>query len=114
MRKCLDRTDYYLAKCRTVAGETEAAPQGDAPSGLSEAVDREPTPLEAAVLAETIELMMRGLEPDHRTIIEPSLQGYTVPEIGARLDMAERTVRRLRERIKNRLQRMQDDETLGS
>ena len=33
--------------------------------------------MEAAVLAETVEQMMRGLEPDDRSIIEFSLQGYT-------------------------------------
>jgi RNA polymerase sigma-70 factor, ECF subfamily len=113
VRKCLDRTDYYLAKCRTVAGEAAASARGDEASGLCEAVDREPTPLEAAVLTETIDRMMRGLEADDRTIIELSLQGYSVPEIGGRLGLAERTVRRVRERIKKRLQRMQDEETHG-
>ena len=55
--------------------------------------------------------MMRGLEPDDRSIIELSLQGYTAPEIGDRLGRAERTVRRVREHVKKRLQRMQAEET---
>jgi RNA polymerase sigma-70 factor, ECF subfamily len=111
VRKCLSRTQYYLAKCRSVAGEAEVARRDeDAASELSEAIDREPTPLEAAVLAETIEEMMRGLASDDRSIIELSLQGYTAREISAQLGRAERTVRRVREHIKQRLQKMQADE----
>ena len=113
VRKCLNRAEYYLAKCRNVTSEVDAAAWGDATAGLSEAIDREPTPLEAAVLAETVEQMMRGLEPEDRTIIELSLQGYTAAEISARVGLAERTVGRVRERIKKRLQRMQVVEAPG-
>jgi RNA polymerase sigma-70 factor, ECF subfamily len=107
VRKCLRRAEYYMAKCRNVAGEADAATWGDAAAGLSEAIDREPTPLEAAVLAETIEQMMRGLEPDDRVILELSLQGYSAAEISTQVGRAERTVSRVREHIKRRLQRMQ-------
>jgi RNA polymerase sigma-70 factor (ECF subfamily) len=37
-----------------------------------------------------------------------SLQGYTTAEIGVRLGRAERSVRRLRERIRTRLERLQE------
>jgi RNA polymerase sigma-70 factor (ECF subfamily) len=110
VRKCLGRTEYYLAQCRTVAGEVEAARRDDRADGLSEAIDREPTPLEAAVLTETIEEMMRGLEDDDRAIIALRLQGYAAPEISAQLGRAERTVRRVWEHAKKRLQRMQADQ----
>ena len=63
VRKCLNRTEYYLAQCRSVAGELDANSWDDAAAGLSEAIDREPTPLEAAVLGETVEQMMHGLDP---------------------------------------------------
>jgi RNA polymerase sigma factor (sigma-70 family) len=111
VRKCLGRAQYYRAKCRTVASEAQVVSRNDdAASGLSEAIDREPTPLEAAVLAETIEQMMRGLTSDDRSIIELSLQGYTAQEISDRVGRAERSVRRVREHIKKRLQKMQADE----
>ena len=113
VRKCLNRAEYYLAKCRNVTSEVGAAAWDDAAAGLSEAIDREPTPLEAAVLAETVEQMMRGLEPDDRIIVELSLQGYTAAEISTRVGRAERTVGRVRERIKKRLQRMQEVEAPG-
>jgi RNA polymerase sigma-70 factor, ECF subfamily len=113
-RKCLNRAEYYLAKCRNATGEVGARWDDDAVSGLSEAIDREPTPLEAAVLAETVEQVMRGLEDDDRSIIELSLQGYTSPQISAQLGRAERTVRRVREYVKNRLRRMQADSAVVS
>jgi len=111
VRKCMNRAEYYLAKCRDVGVEVAPQPTSDGTDVLDRVIDREPTPLEAVILADTMEQMMRGLEPDDRAIIELGLQGYSAPEIGARLGFAERTVRRVRERIKKRLQRMQTDDT---
>ena len=110
VRKCLNRTAYYLAQCRSVANEVDADAWDDAALGLSEAVDREPTPLEAAVLVETVDQMMRGLEAGERNIIELSLQGYSPPAISAQLGFSERKVVRVRGRIKERLRRMQANE----
>jgi RNA polymerase sigma-70 factor, ECF subfamily len=115
VRKCLGRVRHYLAQRRNLAGESGVAYWVDATDDLeSLAIDREPTPLEAAILVDTVEQMMRGLEPDDRAIIELSLQGYTVREIGERLGRSERTVRRVRERIEKRLHRMQADETCAT
>jgi RNA polymerase sigma-70 factor, ECF subfamily len=110
VRKCLNRTEYYMARCRSVAGEIDAGSWDHAASGLSEAIDREPTPLEAAVLTETVERMMRGLKQCDRSIIELSLWGCPPREISSELGVSERKVVRVRGRIKERLQRMQADE----
>jgi RNA polymerase sigma-70 factor (ECF subfamily) len=112
VRKCNSRAEHYLAQRRNVAGEVDLGPTSDAADGLDQAIDREPTPLEAAVVAETVEQMMRGLEPDDRAIVELSLQGYTAREISARLGVSERTVGRVREFVKKRLQRMHADSAL--
>jgi RNA polymerase sigma-70 factor (ECF subfamily) len=42
--------------------------------------------------------------------LELSLQGFTAPEISVRLGRAERSVRRLREQIRKRLERLQEPE----
>jgi len=110
VRKCLNRTEFYLARCRSVADEVEGSSWNDAAFGLSEAIDREPTPLEAVVLAETVEQVMRGLENVDRTIVELSLQGFTPREVSTQLGLSERKVVRLRSRIKERLRRMQAEE----
>jgi RNA polymerase sigma-70 factor (ECF subfamily) len=103
LRKCADRVRYYRAECRDVS--REATPQADAVEPWREAVGREPTPEEAAVLAETVESLLRDLTSQERPVVELSLQGYSTQEIGERLGRAERSVRRLRERVRRQLER---------
>jgi RNA polymerase sigma-70 factor (ECF subfamily) len=110
LRKCLDRVAYYRAECRDVQREAAAQPGAAAPEPWWQAVAREPTPEEAAVLAETVEHLARGVGEDERPVLEMSLQGFTTPEISERLGLAERSVRRLRERVRKRLERMQRGE----
>lgn len=107
MRKCADRVEYYRADRRDVARETHDAGSTDHPVAWQMAIDREPLPEEAAMLAETLEGLFRTVDVYERPILELSLQGYTVPEISDQLGRAERSVRRLRERIRKRLERQQ-------
>jgi RNA polymerase sigma-70 factor (ECF subfamily) len=107
LRKCADRARYLRAECRDVARERTPAPTESA-CGWHEAVDREPTPDEAVVLAETVAGVLGELDVDERAIIELSLQGYTTTEISEQLGRAERSVRRLRERVRLQLQRWRD------
>jgi RNA polymerase sigma-70 factor (ECF subfamily) len=111
LRKCADRAEYYRAGKRDVAREAPGAAPTDSTPGMYElALDREPSPEEAAVLAETVEALFRQLDdPDERAILELSLQGHTAVEISERLGRAERSVRRLRERVRKRLERMQGE-----
>jgi RNA polymerase sigma-70 factor (ECF subfamily) len=106
LRKCADRVEYHLAQRRDPAREA-GAPAGAGDSALwPEAPGREPTPLEAAVLNETVEQLLAALDEDERPVLELSLQGYTTQEISERLGRAERTVRLLRECVRKRLERM--------
>lgn len=103
LRKCADRVRYYRAERRDVNREVKAA-QSDEPEPWQTAVGREPTPEQAVVLAETVERLLSGLAEDERAIVEYSLQGFSTKEIGVRLDRAERSVRRIRERVRLQLQ----------
>src|SRR5262249_18828209 len=107
LRKCADRVRYYRAECRDISREAAAPASEEAPDLWREAVSREPTPEQAAVLAETVEQVLTGLDADERYIIELSLQGYTTQEISEQLGRAERSVRRLRERVRKQLERLQ-------
>jgi RNA polymerase sigma-70 factor (ECF subfamily) len=107
LRKCLDRVKYHHAAGRDVRREAAPRPDAEGAEAWWEAVAREPTPEEAAVLGETVEQLLRDLDADDRPILEMSLQGYTTQEISQRLDLAERSVRRLRERVRKQLERMQ-------
>jgi len=85
-------------------------PRQEEAAAWLEPLGREPTPLEAAVLSETVEQLLAGLDDQERPVLELSLQGYTTREISEQLRRAERTVRFLREGIRDRLERMQRSE----
>jgi RNA polymerase sigma-70 factor (ECF subfamily) len=106
VRKCAERAAYHRAECRAAAREVPSPKQEEAAPWL-EPLGREPTPLEAAVLSETVEQLFAALDRDDRPILELSLQGHTTREISERLGRAERTVRLLRESLRHRLERMQ-------
>jgi RNA polymerase sigma-70 factor (ECF subfamily) len=109
LRKCAERVRYHRAERRNLSREVSAPAQEDATEPWREAAGREPTPEQAAVLAETVEHLLSGLDGDERPIIELSLQGYSTQEISAQLGRAARSVRRLRERVRKQLERLQAD-----
>jgi RNA polymerase sigma-70 factor (ECF subfamily) len=107
VRKCADRARFHRAEQRDIRREVRASES--AAAFWTEAISREPTPDHAVVLAEVIESLLRQLEADERTIIEMSLQGFTTQEISEQTGRAERSVRRLRERVRIHLERQQTD-----
>jgi RNA polymerase sigma-70 factor (ECF subfamily) len=109
VRKCAERVAYHRAECRDAAREV-AAPSGEDASPWLEPFGREPTPLEAAELTETLERLLNALDENERPVLELSLQGYTTREISEQLGRAERTVRLHREGVRKRLERMQREE----
>ena len=64
-----------------------------------------------SLLSETLERLLNGLDEGERPIVELSLQGYSTREISEQLDRPERTVRRLRERVRAQLERMQVEDS---
>jgi RNA polymerase sigma-70 factor (ECF subfamily) len=114
IRKCYRRHEYLSAECRDPAREVGRLNHAGGDDTRLEAIDREPTPLEAAMLAETVEHLLKSLSPPERAIVELCLQGYSATEIAARLDRSQRTVRRVRDRVKHRLEHDQLDSPGGS
>jgi RNA polymerase sigma-70 factor (ECF subfamily) len=104
LRKCGLRTEHYRAQRRDVGREAEPLPEDEASSW--QALARDPTPSEAAVLAETVERLLAGLDEGARGIAELALQGYKAPEISERVGVAERTVYRTLQRLRKRLERL--------
>jgi RNA polymerase sigma-70 factor, ECF subfamily len=110
VRKCADKAEHFRAGKRDMAREANQ-PADSSPALWQLAVDREPSPDEAMSLAETVEELFRVTDdPDERAILELSLQGFSATEISEKLGRAERSVRRLRERVRKRLERMQAEE----
>jgi RNA polymerase sigma-70 factor (ECF subfamily) len=104
LRKCADRVRHYSAERRNVSREAAAPAEGNEP--WRDVLGREPTPEHAAALAEVVERLLAELSPPERPIVELSLQGYSTREVSEQLGRAERSVRRVRERVRERLERL--------
>lgn len=98
LRKCAERAAFFHAQRRDLAREVADV----------DPATREPTPEEAAMLSETVEQLLLGLEERDRQIVALSLQGFSSTEIGARVGWAERTVQRILARVRKRLARHRD------
>jgi RNA polymerase sigma-70 factor (ECF subfamily) len=109
LRKCANRAEYWDAQRRDVRRELPLQPAAADDSGPAwEGTGREPTPDAEALLNDTLAELTQGMDQRERDILELSVQGYSVQEISEKLQRAERTVRRVREHIRKRLERMRD------
>jgi RNA polymerase sigma-70 factor (ECF subfamily) len=109
LRKCGHRVRYFRSACRDVQREV-ALPPRDELRVEWQAVGRDPTPSEAARLAETLEQVMRDLTERERAILALSLQGCTPTEISEQVGRTERTVQRVLQRVRARLEQMNDEQ----
>lgn len=107
-----------LRKCWRLnrAGARQPQHQASAPADSSDSgggwefIDRQPTPEEAVLLAETVEELMRGLDERDRRILELRLQGCTAPEISRQVGLTQYAVEGVLKWIRKRLRRMRDQE----
>ncbi len=75
-----------------------------------QALGTEPTPAQAAILAETVEQVLRSLADEReRHMVTLSLQGATSEEISMQVGRSERTVQRILRRVRQRLERLRDE-----
>lgn len=102
LHKCTRRRNHLRAARRDIRRVVRSLGQDGQQSWLT---DRAPTPFEAAMLTETVEQLLESMDSGDRAIVEQILAGYTALEIADRLDCSERTVRRVRQRAKHRLER---------
>jgi RNA polymerase sigma-70 factor (ECF subfamily) len=114
VRKCYRWTAHFYTVGRDVRAEVPPNAAADESVCGWEPQAREPTPEQAAILAETVEEMLRELAPREREVVTLALQGYTAAEISGQLHRPGRTVYRILERVKKRLQRMQARDTKDS
>ncbi len=113
LRKCGRRVEYFHASRRNVRREVPwPATSGDGGAAM-EALADDPTPSEAAVLTEAVEGLLRGLDEGGRNIVALSLQGHTVAEICDRLGRTQRSVYRVLERVKKKLQPKLAEDKVG-
>jgi RNA polymerase sigma-70 factor, ECF subfamily len=103
LRKCGHKAEHFHAACRNVNREISPANSDEDACDRWQAIAREPTPDEAAVLSETVEQLFAGLEASDRLIVELRLQGCDTTDICRQSGRSERSVYRVLERVKRRL-----------
>src|SRR5262249_33221570 len=107
VRKCGRSARHYRAARRDA--RREVSPRAEADEGLAACADlaREPSPEEAAVLAETLEQLLAPLDQRDRDIVVLALQGHDTAEVAARAGCSQRSVQRVLLWVRSRLERQQ-------
>jgi RNA polymerase sigma-70 factor (ECF subfamily) len=108
MRKCGRQAEYFHAECRDLSREQNADPPADG-STLSnwKVVDPQPTPEEAAALADTVNTILRGLKDYQQAIFRLALDGVDTDESSNEVRLSRRTVQRTLEGIRRRLEALE-------
>jgi RNA polymerase sigma-70 factor (ECF subfamily) len=111
LNKLRRQVERNTAGKRAMNNEQSFRADASATSLRPEAVAAEPTPDDALAVVEEVQQLMQGLTPSQCQMLELRLQGYTVDEIAAQVNRSERGVRRLLDKIKERLQERLADST---
>jgi RNA polymerase sigma-70 factor (ECF subfamily) len=107
LHKCRHRVEYYTAQRRDIRREL---PDLDGADVIWNMLAREPTPMDAAILTETVQRLLDSLTEQQRPIVALSLEGGTVVQIARRLNVTQRTVQRVLKGVRERLQGWQRQE----
>jgi RNA polymerase sigma-70 factor, ECF subfamily len=105
IRKCTNVQMQFGRQARNVRLETRPQASGDSSASSWQALGREPTPAEAAVLTDLVSRLLASLTERERRIVVLSLDGKTPREISDEIDRAERTVRRTLEHFRAKLEK---------
>ena len=109
LRKCCREIKRFHGPFRDVRKEV-ANPAGAGDSAVVwEAIAREPTPAEAAELAETLALLMSSLDARDQRILELRLEGNKAVEIADLVGLTEFTVQGVLKKIQKRLKKMREE-----
>ena len=103
VRKCSNRRRFHHRECRDVNREVAIDRYGEPESGEHLPADPGLAPPEMLAFEETIAEVFEGLDTDDRLIIELLLAGHTIEETRRQIGCSERTVRRVRDRVRAKL-----------
>jgi RNA polymerase sigma-70 factor (ECF subfamily) len=104
LNKCAHRAEYYFAEKRNILNEADH-PSSRASSVLEfEALARDPSPDEAAILAEIVERLVIALKPHQQKIVQLSLEGMATPDIATQVNLSPDSVQRVLKGVRERLE----------
>lgn len=104
-RKVAHKIEYWLSRARDPRREAPC------PDGADwDVISSEPDPADVAALEDTVQRLLKGLNEKEKEIVRLRLDECTIEEISARVGRTERRVRRVLDRIKERLKRLRDSE----
>jgi RNA polymerase sigma-70 factor (ECF subfamily) len=104
LHKLHRQVEWHTAGKRAVGQEQS---EGSITSLPVEVVSREPSPMEAAAVADELASVLRDLQPLHRQMVELRLQGHLLKEVAAKTGRSERMVRLVLEEVKATLEARQ-------
>jgi RNA polymerase sigma-70 factor (ECF subfamily) len=104
LNKVRKKAEFHLADKRALGREQMAAANESSGPAMVEAITREPSPLDAMLLVEEVEGLCAGLDETQRQMFDLRLQGYQIEEIATMVGRSERTVRRLMDKVRERLE----------
>ena len=107
VRKSINQGKFHTRERRDAYREVASPAAGDSHSGWELAAS-DPTPEEALMLAETVDHLMQQHDERDREIVTLALQGFSVREISEQVHYAERTVRRVLQRVREYLESVRD------
>lgn len=102
LNKLRSQVEHHKAGKRSISVEQSGTGNGSLRL-QPEAMAHDPSPAEALAVVEEVETLMQGLTPVHCQMLELRLQGYRLEEIASQVNRSERGVRRLLDKIKDRL-----------
>ncbi|MCA9214245.1 MAG: sigma-70 family RNA polymerase sigma factor [Planctomycetales bacterium] len=103
--KALRQAHRHTAAKRSVERECHSAESDIMQSVSRQALARDPTPDEALMMIEESKTLLENLSPQHRNILELTLQGHDVPATAEQVGCSERTVQRGLERAREHLEK---------
>ena len=103
LNKLRRKAEYHSADKRNYAAERNPRVNDDG-QDLFEAVSGGPSPQAELEVAEEIAVVTEGFSDEHVRMIELRLQGHKLEEIAEDLAVSERTVRRVLDRFRSRLE----------
>jgi RNA polymerase sigma-70 factor, ECF subfamily len=109
LHKCGHKVRDLRSQRRDIRREADLKRGGDDSAASWQALAPGPTPLEAAVMAETVEQVFASLKDRERQIVELHLAGHEIAEIQVQVQRTEWTVRDVLKRVRRRLERLLEE-----